>query len=322
MGLSGKRLWLTDLLIKTKWLPSRMNHFSISDIENLTRIKAHTLRIWEQRYSLFVPKRTLTGHRYYDNDDLKKLLRISTLYFNGYKISRIARFSEEEIREKTVLINDQTQDAELFLNNLTEASIDLDEQRFRETLLLSAEQLGFETMIFKVVFPFLKRLGVFWLTGHIIPSQEHFASTLITHRIIAEMEALPPPVAPHGTRKVLLFTPEKEHHEIPLLVTAYQLKKNGIPFTYLGRNISLATLKTFYEAQRISQFYFHIITNFTGSRINEYIRELGEAFPESEIFFSGISPVAGKPVPGNVFYLSDAGAIEAFSRGVYFLGMT
>lgn len=290
-----------------------MNHFTISDVENLTRIKAHTLRIWEQRYGLFIPKRSPSGHRYYDGDDLIKLLRISTLYFNGYKISRIAQLSEEEIKEKAILVDDNSRAPEQYLNSLTEASIELDETRFREFLHAACEKLGFESTVIKVVFPFLKRIGLFWLTGHVIPAQEHFASALITQKLILEIDRLPEPVRRAGHRNVLLFTPEGEHHEIPLLFTAYRMKKNGVSYVYMGKSTSLQSLRDFYAAKPASQLYFHLITNLTRVDLGTYLQLLSSYFPQAQIFFSGRYLQSDQPLPKNVQYLADASALQLFS---------
>ncbi|MFM7840040.1 MAG: MerR family transcriptional regulator, partial [Chitinophagaceae bacterium] len=202
-----------------------MNQFSISDIENLTRIKAHTLRIWESRYDLFVSKRLPSGHRYYDGEDLKKMLLIASLYYNGYKISQIAAFSEAEIRQKTLVLDEPTADPEKYLNSLMEASLDLNHAGMAALLNTMVAQLGVERMISHVIFPFLKKLGLFWLTGHVLPSQEHFASSLLMHCLLREIDALPSPVKSPTQRNILLFTPQGEQHEIPLLYTYYLLKK-------------------------------------------------------------------------------------------------
>ena len=183
-----------------------MNFFSIRDIENLTGIKAHTLRIWEQRYQLLNPKRRESKHRFYDNDDLKYILRIAYLYNNGYKISQIASFSEEEITKMALELRPNDDNSEIFINQLTEAAIDLDQTRFDKILHTLVLHAGFEKSIIKVLFPLLKRIGLLWLTGNVIPAQEHFASALIVKKMLVAIDGLEKP-ANNCERKVLLFHP-------------------------------------------------------------------------------------------------------------------
>lgn len=263
-----------------------MNLFSIRDIENLTGIKAHTLRIWEQRYNLFCPKRKESKHRFYDCEDLKYLLRIAYLYNHGYKISQIANYSPEEITKMALEVKPDADNYEIFINQLTEASIDFDQVRFDKILHNLVLHAGFEKSITCVLFPLLKKLGVLWLTGQVIPAQEHFASALITKKLIMAIDGLEKPVY-QGGRRVLLFTPNGENHEIPLLFMQYLLKKQGVPTLYLGKNISLTMLQQVCAHQPVTQLYFHIITNFIRCDMFAYLEQLSNLFPDKEIVFSG-----------------------------------
>src|SRR5687767_14826166 len=146
-----------------------MNHFSIRDIENMSGIKAHTLRIWEQRFQLCCPKRKASKHRIYDNEDLKHILRIAYLYHNGHKISRIAAMTENEIRSLALETKPGAENCEIFINQLMEASIDFNQVYFEKILHTSLLHFGFEKAILSVIFPLLRKIGLLWLTGHIIP---------------------------------------------------------------------------------------------------------------------------------------------------------
>jgi DNA-binding transcriptional MerR regulator len=265
-----------------------MNVFSIRDIENLTGIKAHTLRIWEQRYDIICPKRKESKHRFYDNDDLKYLLRIAYLYNLGYKISRIACLCEDEIRKLALETRQDGENYEIFVNQLTEASIDFDTVRFEKILHNLVLHAGFEKSISCVVFPMLKKLGLLWLTGNVIPAQEHFASALVIKKIAVATDGLDRPACTGG-RRVLVFAPAGEFHEIPILYMQYLLRKHGIPCLYSGRNISLEMLKEICDHQRVTQLYFHLITKLIRCDINEYLLKLSKTFPDKEIVFSGSS---------------------------------
>jgi MerR family transcriptional regulator, light-induced transcriptional regulator len=263
-----------------------MNVFTIRDIEHLCGIKAHTLRVWEQRYQLVSPKRKASNHRMYDNDDLKYLLRIAYLYHHGYKISSIADLSEEDICRLALSITPQSDAVGVYLNQLTEASIDFNQEQFDRILHNIMLHFGLEKCIILIVFPFLEKIGLFWLTGHIIPAQEHFASTFIMKKLLVAINGLDKaPESPD--RKVLLFTPKGELHEIPLLFMQYMLKKNKIPTVYFGKNIELGDLQYYCLYKKVTHLYFHLITNLTRCEPDKYISQLVSLFPGKQIIASG-----------------------------------
>lgn len=290
-----------------------MNVFSIRDIENLTGIKAHTLRIWEQRYQLFCPKRRESKHRFYDNEDLKFILRIAYLYNNGYKISQIAGLTQNQIMQMALELKPNDDNFEIYINQLTEAAIDLDQRRFDKILHTLVLHAGFEKSVIRVLFPLLKKLGLLWLTGNVIPAQEHFASALIIKKMLVAIDGLEKPI-PNGNRKVLLFTPVGELHEIPLLFMHYMLKKNGVPQVYLGKNVSLEMLELVCNQHSVNQLYFHVITNLTRCDIKEYVCRLSRLFPEKEIIFSGSHACQCEGAPANVRRLGCNEELLEFTR--------
>jgi MerR family transcriptional regulator, light-induced transcriptional regulator len=265
-----------------------MNFFTIRDIENLTAIKAHTLRIWEQRYNLVTPKRKQGKHRTYDNEELKFLLRIAYLYHQGEKISRIAGMSDNEIRHRALDADTNPDHLAAYYNQLTEAAIDLDTDRFEQVFNKLISVYGFENTMLQIVYPLLKKMGNLWLTGHVIPTQEHFASAVITKKLLVAIDSLEFTERP-GRKTVLVFTPKGEEHEIPILFAYYMLKKNGIPVLYAGKNITMEVLAAIAEMQKFDRMYFHLITNLTGTVPEQYLRKLLRDFPEKQIFCSGQS---------------------------------
>jgi len=288
-----------------------MNFFSISDIENLTGIKAHTLRIWEQRYKLLNPKRRESNHRLYDNEDLKYILRIAFLYHNGYKISKIAAFSQEEIKNMALDTTSGKENYQVFVNQLTEASIDFDQARFEKILHNLILHLGFEKTVIQILFPLLNKIGLLWMTDKVSPAQEHFASALVIKKIIVAIDGLDKPTD-SGPRKVLIFAPEGEHHEIPLLFMQYLLKKNGVAFVYIGKNVSFEAIKDFCSQNRITQLYCHLVTNLLSTDLNEYLKRVSSTFPDKEIIFSGPQARKVDVLPKNIRILKDAEAMLAF----------
>jgi len=153
--------------------------YSIRDLEKLSGIKAHTIRIWEQRYSIITPQRTDTNIRYYADDDLKLLLNVALLNKNGIKISRIANMSQHEIAEKVAAISEMNFEYDTQLDALTISMIEMDEYKFDRIVSTNSQQIGFERTMLEVIYPFLEKLSVLWLTGSINPAQENFISYLI-----------------------------------------------------------------------------------------------------------------------------------------------
>jgi DNA-binding transcriptional MerR regulator len=262
-----------------------MNNFSIKDIERLSGIKAHTLRIWEHRHGLSLCKRKESLHRYYDNDDLKKVLRIAFLYHRGYKISRLATLSENQI-------NDLTNGSfgehhfDIFINQMVEASLDYDQLRFEKTIHNALIHLGFEQSLTKVFYPFMEKIGLLWITNHVIPAQEHFSSYLLQKRIVLAIEQLETVPAKEDIT-VLLFCPEGEFHEIPLLVIRYLFKKHGINTVYFGANTSFDKLEYYCRYKPATHLCLHFITNFSNKEPEEYLSCLWKKFPEKKIVASG-----------------------------------
>ena len=295
-----------------------MSEFTIRDIENLCGIKAHTLRIWEQRYQIISPKRKASNHRLYDNEDLKYLLRIAYLYHNGHKISRLARLSEEEITRLALKMPQPGDSNDIFINHLLEASLDFDQETFDRVLRNIILHMGFERAITMVVYPFLQKIGLLWLTGNVVPAQEHFASNLITKKLMVAINALDTPQTWHPDKPViLLYTPQGEFHEIPLLYMRYLMKKNALPTVYFGANVTLEDLK-YYCSQRpphVTCLYFHLVTHLMRCEPDQYLEKLTTAFPEQQIVISGN---LGQTLKGNyprLRILKSLADMQDFARG-------
>lgn len=262
-----------------------MERFTIRDIEHMTGIKAHTLRIWEQRYNLFTPKRKESKHRYYDNDDLKSLLQIAFLYHNGWKISRIAQLTPEAITTTVTATEINSENYKIAVLKLLDAAIHFNEKDFVAILNDLINTVGLEACVTQVCYPFLQRVGLLWMTNNIIPAQEHFSSYLIQHKIIAETDKLQD--APSDAQAIVLFTPDGEYHELPLLFINYLLKKNNWRTIYLGSDVKLQNLQKFQNDQHITYLFLHVITNFSGWEIDDYLEQLCTTFPDKKIVASG-----------------------------------
>ncbi len=216
-----------------------MATYKIKDVEVLTGIKAHTIRIWEKRYDILEPTRTKTKIRTYCDAQIARILNISLLNNHGHKISRIASFSEAEINKlvwKIRINNNNDQSSE----KLILALIELDEELFRDTLNNLISEFGLTVTFSSHIIPFFDRIGVMWLTGSISPAQEHFISNLIRQKIIVEIDKLVVPKS--KVTPIMLFLPEYEWHEISLLYYHYLLKSKGLNTIYLGQSLPYDSL--------------------------------------------------------------------------------
>ncbi|HYE53901.1 MAG TPA: MerR family transcriptional regulator [Chitinophagaceae bacterium] len=264
-----------------------MQAFTIRDIENLTGIKAHTIRIWEQRYRLMANQRATGMHRTYSNEDLKHLLKISTLYHHGYKISKIAGLNRDEIDRITLNTMMIGEPFLIYVNQMVEAAIDFDEPRFENILSTCILHYSFEKTIFRIIYPFLNKIGLLWSTSHIVPAMEHFASALIMKKLLVAINGVERPAANEAAPVVLLFTPEAERHEIPVLMMQYLLKKQGISTVMMGQHASPEALSIYCSSRPVTHLYTHIITYLQTTDIDEYVAELSRRFAARQIVLSG-----------------------------------
>lgn len=248
-----------------------MAEYKIKDIETLTGIKAHTIRIWEKRYGLVLPKRTDSHIRTYDDDELVLLLNIVLLNKNGIKISKIAELSNEEIIEKVWSIKGDTS-----IDDSTErlilALIELDELLFRTTIQNYIDKNGLEETFSKILVSFLDRIGIMWMIGTINPAQEHFISNLIRQKIIFEIEKLPVPDT--SQTPIILFLPEHEWHEISLLLYHFVLRKNGAYTIYFGQSLPYDSLIESVEKLKPKALVSSWLTSVDEKFITNYFKNL------------------------------------------------
>lgn len=263
-----------------------MSAYSIKDLENLSGIKAHTLRIWEQRYSIIQPRRTLGNIRSYDDEDLKLVLNIALLRDKGFKISKIAKLSLEELSKEVVNLSQQALSYPDQIYSLTLAMIDLDEERFEKVISTNILQHGFENTMINIVYPFLSRIGTLWMTGSIGPAQEHFITYLIRQKMIVAIDGQVVK-ADENSQTFVLFLPEGETHEIGLLFANYILRARNHKVIYLGQSLPFDELK-FVVNLHNPDYIFSAFTSVPGSDdILDYLKKLGTTFTEQKILVTG-----------------------------------
>ncbi len=282
-----------------------MNRFSIKDIEILTGIKPHTIRIWEQRYGIIKPQRTATNIRYYTENDLKLMLNVSLLNKMGFKISKITCLKPNEIEHKVLSLVEQANDADINLSALLNCMVRLDEDTFEHLLNKYLETNGLEITMTKILFPFLYRIGLLWQTGSITPAYEHFFTNLVRQKIIAaiDKQVLSPST---DAKRFLLFLPPNEPHELGLLYAHYVIRQRGHRSVYMGLNLPIDHIICAHECCQ-PEF---IVTTLTScikiNAIEEFVVQISKTFSKSKILLSGAQAVnRSLHLPQNVQVISD-----------------
>lgn len=263
-----------------------MSTYSIKDLEKLSGIKAHTIRIWELRYHLIEPQRTDTNIRCYSDDDVVKLMNIALLNLNGYKISKIAQLTDPEIRDIVFQLNDKIPSLSTLTESLTMAMLEIDELRFNQVFEKSVENMGFDKTMEQLLFPFLEKIGVLWLAGTVNPAQEHFITNLIRQKLIVaidherlKIEGIHP--------RILFYLPEGELHEIGLLYYNYLARKADFEVLYLGSSVPFRDITRVDEIKPVQIIFTSFITSPGLGVLAEKIKKLKKAFPGKSVLVSG-----------------------------------
>jgi DNA-binding transcriptional MerR regulator len=255
--------------------------FSIKDLENLSNVKAHTIRIWEKRYNLLEPNRTETNIRHYDLDSLKKLLSVTFLYNEGMKISKIARLSENEIK-KLVLSYGKEKKEEFALSSFKSAMLDFDSELFLKTYDSLKNEKTFREIFFEIFIPLLNEIGVLWQTGTIDPSHERFISELIKQQIVLNTEKLQRQKPRHTDFVFSLYLPYEEIHEIGLLYANYEVLNAGFKTIYLGNNIPLESLKFVIKHHKHIKFISYFTVKPDRQSLYDYTRDFNDTINQDQ----------------------------------------
>lgn len=260
--------------------------YSITDVEKLTGIRAHTLRAWEQRYDLVVARRSDNNVRTYLEEDLRELYNVALLNRNGWRISRIAAMTSDERAMEVASISKLNIGPETRLDALCLSTVEMDAEKFGLIVDMNIEQRGFEETMMEVIYPFLDKLGVLYFTGSVTAVQESFVGSLIRQKILAATDRLAPNIADNAP-SFTLFLPEEERQELSMLFLQYLLKQRGFPVLYLGGNITPTDLG---DACRIAQadYLFTILSSsYVAQPVEHLVREVLHHCPDSQFLLSG-----------------------------------
>ncbi len=292
-----------------------MSNYSIKDLEQLSGIKAHTLRIWEQRYDIIKPQRTDTNIRTYDDKDLKLVLNIALLQEHDHKISKIAKLSLEEMAMEVMAISDRKLNYPDQIHALTIAMIDIDEDRFEKIMATTILQFGFENTMINIIYPFLSRIGTLWITGSIGPAQEHFISNLIRQKLIVAIDGQI--IKQTATsKKYVLFSPEGEFHEIPLLFANFILRARNNKVIYLGQSLPFSELEYICNLHKPDYIFSAITSTPSQDEIQNYVNKLGKTFTDIKVLLTGYQVVTqGIELPPNAEIIANVKQLMAFAEG-------
>lgn len=290
-----------------------MNAFTIKDLENLTGIKAHTIRIWEQRYSFLKPQRSRTNIRYYCNEELKTVLNIALLNKYGYKISHINKMSIDELQEKIISLSQAEAHQERLVNEMLHHMIDLNMPDFEEVIDRYIMQKGIDKAITYLIFPFLEKIGILWLTNHIQVAQEHLVSNVIRQKLIMGIESAIPHFA--NSKTVLLFLPEGEHHELGLLYLYYHLKIRGVRILYMGSNLPLKDLEFVVQIKKPDYIFTHLTCIPGKFNFEKFLHLLEERVPVPTIISGQLVQSYHKKLPSNISFKRSVAEVLEFVNG-------
>lgn len=278
-----------------------MDAFTIKDLENLTGIKAHTIRIWEQRYGFLNPQRTETNIRYYSNTELKTVLNIALLNKYGYKISHIDRMSPGEMKEKILSLTQAQAQQERVVNDLIQSMVDLRIEDFETIIDNYILAKGIERAITQIIFPFLEKIGILWVTNHINPAQEHLVTNIIRQKLISGIETVHTHVSIN--KNCVLFLPEGEHHELGLLFMYFLMKTRGIKVFYLGANVPLKDVEYVVNLKKPDFIYSHLTSVANNFNFEKFLINAHHRMPDLPILVSGqLTQNYKKRVPSNISF--------------------
>lgn len=276
--------------------------YSIRDLEKLTGIKAHTLRIWEQRYGLVTPARTDTNIRYYTDENLRHLFNIALLNRNGLKISKLAQMTPEEIAAKGAAIAQNNPNPNSQIDALTLAMIDLNESAFELVFIEYVGSHGFENAMLELVYPFLDKLRLLWLTNSISPAHEKFVGQIIRRKLMCAIDQA---TSKTDTPVFLVYSPEGEMQELTLLFIQYLLRSRGMRVAYLGANVTIGDLRDATHALKPDYVFTILQEPLPRHPIQTYVDSVVQAIGDSELLLTGQQFFVGQvKLPSNATVLN------------------
>ncbi|MBT4775068.1 MAG: MerR family transcriptional regulator [Crocinitomicaceae bacterium] len=260
--------------------------YNIKDLERISGIKAHTIRIWEKRYNVFSPKRTETNIREYCQEDLRKIITFGALNSRGVKISKLVTLSDEELSAQVLSLSQNPDDIEFQIEKLITAAICLDEQSFEDTIQVNLKSVGFEKTFEKLMYAFFERLGSLWHLGSINPAQEHFISNLIRQKLIVSLDNCKNRLT--ESKVLIAYLPEGEWHELGLLYYSYLAVNKGFKLIYLGQSTPYDGARWAITNKQPDVVLVSFVQTISQKKLASYMERMVNDFPATRIILSGI----------------------------------
>lgn len=291
--------------------------FSIKDLENLSGIKAHTIRIWEKRYNLLEPMRSDTNIRLYDLRNLQKLLNVVLLTKFGYKISKISTLNANEIEQFVLKIQTEKTLHNHVVSEFKMAMLNFDQAAFLKTYNELIEKKDFDTIFFDTFIPLLEDIGTLWSTNTITPAHEHFISNLIKQKVIVEIEKIKIKTKTKTNKTFVLFLPSNEIHEIGLLFLHYKIISKGHHSIFLGSSLPIEYLQDLNNHFKKITFITYLTVAPVNDEVNHYINQLNSEVllnnNELLVFGRKVVYTDQKKLPDNVKVYSNIRDVEDIS---------
>ena len=278
--------------------------YSIKDLEYLSGIKAHTIRIWEKRYHLIEPQRTDTNIRTYSDDDIRRILNVALLVKNGYKISNVASFDEEKLQAEVLRVHRNIKDPDNNVDQLIFQTINLDSFGFEKLMNKFIGEYGFPKTIQNIIFPLFERIGILWQVGSIFSAHEHFVTNLIRNKLISETSKFE---SHESAKTVLFFLRENEWHELGLIFFNFLAAQAGLRCVYLGQSLPFSDLSNLL----INSHFDYVCTSFIQAmekaELEQYLANLSLIFNRNKILIAGRQITVHNPkLPSNVFVVKNS----------------
>ena len=280
-----------------------MAQYSIKDLEYLSGIKAHTIRIWEKRYKLLAPERSDTNIRFYSNEDVRRILNVAQLVKSGYKISNVALFDDAKLQTEVLRQNKNLLDPDKNMDQLLLLTLNMDTLGFDRLLNEIIQENGFSKTIENVVFPFCERIGILWQAGSIFVVHEHFVSNLIRNLLLIESTKFDNQLS---EKSMLFFLPEGELHELGLLYAHYLAAQNGFESIYLGQSVPFIDLSNLLMNSQFDFICTTFINAIEKTELEQYLASLSQVFSKNKILAAGRQITIHKPkLPLNVVVIKN-----------------
>jgi MerR family transcriptional regulator, light-induced transcriptional regulator len=246
-------------------MPSTTPAYNLKVILKETGIAADTLRAWERRYGLPIPKRSAGGHRMYSQRDIETIRWLMARQIEGLSISRAVDLWNEHSASGAdplagfpplALSTAQTLPAIYPLSDTNldtirgqwiTACLNFSESNAEQALNQAFSMFPVEAVCLNVLQKGMAEIGGLWYEDRVSVQQEHFASGLAMRRLDALLSASP---APSRTQTVLVGCPPNEWHTFTSLLLSLLLRRRGLNVIYLGANVPSDRFKETVTAAR------------------------------------------------------------------------